>query len=71
MDHTDSDCLVVAFLSHGDKDVIYAKNGSFPTRTLWEPFYGTSCPSLVAKPKLFFIQVRFKQIHISNYKFFL
>lgn len=58
MDHGDSDCVAVAFLSHGDRGLLYAKNGTFPVEELWEPFYGKSCPSLVAKPKLFFVQVQ-------------
>ena len=74
MDHSDSDCLVVAMLSHGNDGSVYAYDAAFPTQVnirhinriiinptlfqrLWEPFVGDKAPTLVGKPKLFFIQV--------------
>lgn len=57
LDHTDNDCLIVVVMSHGEKGVLHAKDKKFPVEELWEPFLGENCPSLVGKPKLFFVQV--------------
>ena len=32
MDHSDSDCLVVALLSHGNDGSVYAYDAAFPTQ---------------------------------------
>ena len=32
MDHSDSDCLVVALLSHGNEGSVYAYDAAFPTQ---------------------------------------
>jgi caspase-like apoptosis-related cysteine protease len=47
----------MVILSHGDKGIIYAKDGVYkPEDKLWERFTDDKCPTLVGKPKLFFIQ---------------
>lgn len=56
-DHSDNDCLFVCIMSHGKKDgKIYAADGEFMVQDLWANFIGEKCPSLIGKPKLFFIQ---------------
>uniref|UniRef100_A0A182T4T5 Caspase n=1 Tax=Anopheles maculatus TaxID=74869 RepID=A0A182T4T5_9DIPT len=55
-DHSKNDCLVVVVMTHGDKDVLYANDKSYPIGNLWEPFLGDACPTLRGKPKLFFVQ---------------
>lgn len=55
-DYSDSDCFVCCILTHGDMDVLYGKDSKFPVDNIFEPFRGDVCPSLVGKPKLFFIQ---------------
>jgi len=55
-DHSDSDCLVIAVLSHGDTGKIYAKDHQYPPDILWKQFSGDKCLTLAGKPKLFFIQ---------------
>ncbi|CAN7992749.1 unnamed protein product, partial [Ixodes hexagonus] len=57
-DHSQSDCFVCCILSHGDRDVVFGTDGKFPVDSVLEPFRGDVCPSLVGKPKLFFIQAR-------------
>jgi len=47
-------------MTHGEADKLYAADRKYPTKTLWEIFTGDLCPSLAGKPKLFFIQVKFK-----------
>uniref|UniRef100_A0A182QPI7 Caspase family p20 domain-containing protein n=1 Tax=Anopheles farauti TaxID=69004 RepID=A0A182QPI7_9DIPT len=55
-DHTESDCLLVMVMTHGDKDVLYAYDGPYSVDRLWENFMGNGCPTLLGKPKLFFVQ---------------
>ncbi|KAG8228019.1 hypothetical protein J437_LFUL003654 [Ladona fulva] len=55
-DHSESDCLIVSVLSHGEKDIIYTKDSAYRTDSLWTPFTADKCPSLAGKPKIFFIQ---------------
>lgn len=44
-------------MSHGSDDgKIYASDLQFDVTEVWEPFIGDHCPSLIGKPKLFFIQ---------------
>ncbi|XP_064457809.1 caspase-3-like isoform X2 [Ornithodoros turicata] len=55
-DHSQNDCFVCCMLSHGDNDILYGKDGKFATESIFAPFRGDVCKSLVGKPKLFFIQ---------------
>ena len=48
-------------MSHGDKDengcgIIHTFDGTMKVDLLWKDFAGDRCPSLIGKPKLFFIQ---------------
>ncbi|RUS82552.1 hypothetical protein EGW08_009682 [Elysia chlorotica] len=56
LDHSDHDCFGCAILSNGREGVVYARDGQVPLDLLVMPFKGDRCPSLVGKPKLFFIQ---------------
>uniref|UniRef100_A0A182N2R0 Uncharacterized protein n=1 Tax=Anopheles dirus TaxID=7168 RepID=A0A182N2R0_9DIPT len=55
-DHTQNDCLVVVVMTHGKEKTLYAADNAYEVDKLWEPFVGSACPTLVGKPKLFFIQ---------------
>ena len=55
-DHTDADCIFVAVLSHGEMGILYASDQPFKPDRLWCHFNAEKCPTLAAKPKLFFIQ---------------
>lgn len=56
-DHSDRDCLVCCILSHGDEECVYGVDGlTVSLKELKKPFTGLHCPSLLNKPKLFFIQ---------------
>lgn len=61
-DHRDNDCVVVIVLTHGEIGRLQARDGAYDVSDIWEPFL--SAPSLVGKPKLFFVQV------LSNTLFF-
>ena len=56
--HTKALCLIVAILTHGGEGgSLYGVDGEpVEVKTLTEFFTGRRCPSLVGKPKLFFIQ---------------
>nr|AAN45850.1 amphiCASP-6 [Branchiostoma floridae] len=55
-DHSQSDCFVCVFLSHGEDGMIYGYNGTVPIKELTDMFRADRCTSLKGKPKLFFIQ---------------
>ncbi|XP_053685960.1 caspase-like [Sabethes cyaneus] len=54
--HTENDCLLVVVMSHGEQGVLYASDNKYTVESLWKNFVGDACPSLIGKPKLFFIQ---------------
>ncbi|XP_040840372.1 caspase-8-like isoform X1 [Ochotona curzoniae] len=57
IDHIGRDCFVCCILSHGDKGIIYGTDGQEARiYDLTSYFIGSKCPSLVGKPKVFFIQ---------------
>uniref|UniRef100_A0A8C6DF87 Caspase-8 n=1 Tax=Moschus moschiferus TaxID=68415 RepID=A0A8C6DF87_MOSMO len=56
-DHKNKDCFICCILTHGDKGIIYGSDGQeAPIYELTSYFTGSKCPSLVDKPKIFFIQ---------------
>ncbi|XP_076025915.1 interferon-inducible double-stranded RNA-dependent protein kinase activator A homolog [Genypterus blacodes] len=56
-DHSQMDCVVCCFLSHGREGGVYGVDGTLVNISeLKEPLTGSECSSLVDKPKLFFIQ---------------
>ncbi|XP_031834431.1 caspase-1 [Nomia melanderi] len=56
MDHSQHDCLIVAILSHGELGLLYAHDTSYKPDSIWGHFTADKCPTLIGKPKLFFIQ---------------
>ncbi|XP_038048042.1 caspase-3-like isoform X2 [Patiria miniata] len=55
-DHSDTDCLLIAIMSHGSEGEIYGTDGPMSTREITTPFRGDNCRSLIGKPKLFIFQ---------------
>uniref|UniRef100_H3A2R2 Caspase-8 n=1 Tax=Latimeria chalumnae TaxID=7897 RepID=H3A2R2_LATCH len=56
-DHRERDCFVFCILTHGEKGTVYGTDGqSVPISDITSCFTGKNCPSLVGKPKVFFIQ---------------
>ncbi|NWI64815.1 CASP6 protein, partial [Todus mexicanus] len=55
-DHSDADCFVCVFLSHGEKDHVYAYNAQIEIERITNMFRGDKCQSLAGKPKIFIIQ---------------
>ena len=59
-DYSDADCFVCAILSHGEEGYVYGTNGRVTIDSIIKNFKGDASPSLAGKPKMFFIQVRFR-----------
>ncbi|CAL8126738.1 unnamed protein product [Orchesella dallaii] len=56
-DHSEADCLVVAIMTHGEKNTIYLSDGTqLPVNLIWEKFEANACPTLAGKPKIFIVQ---------------
>ncbi|NXM35084.1 CASP6 protein, partial [Oxyruncus cristatus] len=55
-DHSNADCFVCVFLSHGENDHIYAHDANIKIEKITDMFRGDKCQSLVGKPKIFIIQ---------------
>ncbi|NXS15144.1 CASP6 protein, partial [Mystacornis crossleyi] len=55
-DHSNADCFVCVFLSHGEDDHIFAYDAKIKIQTITDMFRGDRCQSLVGKPKIFIIQ---------------
>lgn len=56
LDHKEFDCFACIVLTHGDHGNLYAYDGRYAIDHLFNHFLGDKCPSLIGKPKLFFIQ---------------
>ncbi|XP_061589069.1 caspase-6-like [Cololabis saira] len=52
--HSDADCFLLVFLSHGEKDHVYAYDGKIDIQEITSAFKG--CKSLAGKPKIFILQ---------------
>ena len=58
-DHSNTDCTIVAILTHGINGRLYSTDGDLiPVDDITKYFDGINCPSLIGKPKV-----------LSNYKF--
>ncbi|XP_051514578.1 caspase-3b isoform X2 [Myxocyprinus asiaticus] len=56
LDHSHSAMFVCVLLSHGDDGKIFGTDGCIDLKEFTVLFRGDRCPTLVGKPKLFFIQ---------------
>ncbi|XP_072534585.1 caspase-6-like [Salminus brasiliensis] len=55
-DHSDADCFVCVFLSHGREGHIFANDKPVSIKEITSFFRGDQCRSLVGKPKIFIFQ---------------
>ncbi|NXN33348.1 CASP6 protein, partial [Nycticryphes semicollaris] len=55
-DHSNADCFVCVFLSHGEDGQVYAFDNQINIETITDMFTGDKCKSLAGKPKIFIIQ---------------
>ncbi|KAG5443760.1 Caspase-3 [Clonorchis sinensis] len=56
LDHSCFDSFVCFILSHGENGMIYATDGPVSVEAVVSCFRGDRCPTLIGKPKLFFLQ---------------
>ncbi len=56
-DHSQSDCIVVCILTHGEQSILWGRDEKYLTDKVFNYFKGDQCPTLASKPKIFFIQV--------------
>lgn len=56
-DHSDVDCFMLVFLSHGENNHIYTYDDKINIQDITSLFKGDKCRSLVGKPKIFILQV--------------
>ncbi|XP_051940476.1 caspase-6-like isoform X2 [Hippocampus zosterae] len=54
--HSDADCFVLIFLSHGEDEHVYTYDGKISIQHITSLFKGDKCQSLVGKPKIFVLQ---------------
>ncbi|XP_034390291.1 caspase-6-like isoform X1 [Cyclopterus lumpus] len=54
--HSDADCFLLVFLSHGENDHVYTYDGKISIQSITSLFKGDQCKSLVGKPKIFILQ---------------
>jgi hypothetical protein len=53
----DSNCLLVAMMSHGNQNgIIYTRDGTMKVDEIWRPFTADKCKNLAGKPKIFLVQ---------------
>ncbi|XP_056892461.1 caspase-6-like [Takifugu flavidus] len=55
-DHSNVDCFLVVFLSHGENNHIYTYDDKINVQDIASLFKGDKCKSLVGKPKIFILQ---------------
>lgn len=56
-DHSRNDCFMVVVMTHGCAEgKLMAYDKTYNEEILWEYFTNGHCPSLIGKPKLFFVQ---------------
>lgn len=56
MDHSESDCLLIVIMTHGDVGTIASYDSDYEIKDVTRLFRDKYCPTLVGKPRLFFIQ---------------
>ncbi|EDW12820.1 caspase [Drosophila mojavensis] len=56
MDHSNNDCILIALLTHGKNNKVYAHDHSYELERIWESFTADKCPTLAGKPKIIIVQ---------------
>ncbi|XP_053095675.1 uncharacterized protein LOC113524415 isoform X2 [Pangasianodon hypophthalmus] len=67
--HHEGDSFVCCILTHGTTDGVYGTDGGIVTgKDIFSLFSGTSCPSLLNKPKVFLIKACLGKLHQQAFK---
>ena len=53
VDHSESDCIFIAVLSHGELGILYASDHAYKPDRLWTAFNAEKCPTLAGNTNLF------------------
>ncbi|XP_057700114.1 caspase-6-like [Corythoichthys intestinalis] len=61
--HSDSDCFLLIFLSHGEDEHVYTYDGKISIQRIISLFKGHRCQTLVGKPKIFIWQACRGDVH--------
>lgn len=56
LDHSNNDAFACCILTHGEHGQLWGTDQRFPVDMIFNHFLGDVCPTLVGKPKMFFIQ---------------
>lgn len=57
IENSPPECVIAFFMSHGNEDFLFCRDGHLPYLTLFSAFNEETCPSLKGRPKVFFVQV--------------
>jgi len=68
MDHTEHDCILVAILTQGESDMVWAKDKYYKVDNVWSAFTPDKCPTLAGKPKIFVVQVSRGGFFLTKYR---
>lgn len=66
--HEQNDCILVAIMTHGIDDHVYAADQSYKLDTIWSAFTADKCSSLAGKPKIFVVQASQGTAKDAGYK---
>ncbi|KAH9518585.1 Caspase-3 [Bulinus truncatus] len=55
-DHSTNSCFACIILSYGEEGYVYGTDNKIALESLFDPFKGNNCLTLVGKPKIFIIQ---------------
>lgn len=55
-DHSNNDCLLIAFMTHGTGEALASYNRDFELESVIDIFSDARCPTLKGKPRIFLIQ---------------
>ncbi|KAH8376945.1 hypothetical protein KR093_002329, partial [Drosophila rubida] len=68
MNHKDHDCILIAVLTHGECDFVYARDTYYRVDDIWNAFTADNCPTLAGKPKLFLVQANQGKLRDAGYQ---
>ena len=61
VDHSESDCIFIAVLSHGELGILYASDHAYKPDRLWTAFNAEKCPTLAGNTEKNILFITHKQ----------
>ena len=65
VDHSESDCIFIAVLSHGELGILYASDHAYKPDRLWTAFNAEKCPTLAGNTKKNIFLITPKKIYMA------